>query len=445
MKIQTPSQLRSLLLCGGSIGAMLLGTAYAQAQTSDQNAVEDSSASGSLEQIVITGSRITRGNLTSPSPVTTIGAAEIEARGTIRVEDMLNTLPQVFAGQGANIANGATGTATVDLRGLGPSRTLVLVDGKRLPFGSPLSVPADLNQIPSQLVERVEVLTGGASAIYGADAVAGVVNFIMNRNFEGVEIDVQGSGYQTANKRGRIESVLDDFNIEAPGSTFDGRGLDLNIVVGTNTSDGKGNVTAYFNWKNQNEIIQGDRISSACAFGTRNAGTDFSCSGSGTTAPAQFTDFGIADSSFGFTLDGQGGIRDFNTDTDTHNFAPLNHYIRPAERYSAGAFAHYEIMENAELYADFSFHDDRSVAQIAPGGNFFVTESINCDNPFLTPDMVQTICLNNGVDPQAADPEDRNALLFIGRRNVEGGGRQSDIRHTSYKVVGGLRGTLMDN
>ena len=93
---------------------------------------------------------------------------------------MLNNLPQVFADQGGNVSNGATGTATVNLRGLGAERTLVLVNGRRLPAGSPRSVAADLNQIPAALIKRVEVLTGGASAVYGSDAVAGVVNFIMN-------------------------------------------------------------------------------------------------------------------------------------------------------------------------------------------------------------------------------------------------------------------------
>lgn len=431
---------RALLL--GSTAAALTGAILSMSHAA-QAQQEDSDE---IEQIVVTGSRITRGNLTAPSPVTVIGADEVDARGTVRVEDLINTLPQAFAAQGANIGNGASGTATVNLRGLGASRTLVLVDGKRMPYGSPTLIPSDLNQIPTQLIERVEVLTGGASAVYGADAVAGVVNFIMQRDFEGVQLDVQGSAFQSGNNRGSIESVLNDFNIEAPGSTLDGRAVDLNLIIGANTADDRGNVTAYFNWKNQNEIIQKDRVSSACAFGTRNAGTEFSCSGSSTTAPARFTDFGIADSSFNFTLDKTTGeVKPFSASTDTFNFAPLNHFVRPAERFSAGAFARYELTEQVELYADIAFHDDRTTAQIAPGGDFFVTESINCDNPFLTPEMVQTICIDNGVDPNAANLEDRNALLFIGRRNVEGGGRTSDIRHTSYRINGGVRGTIADN
>jgi len=135
--------------------------------------------------------------------VTAIGAAEIKAQGITRVEDMVNSLPQAFAPQGAALANGSTGTATVNLRGLGATRTMVLIDGRRLMPGTPNTLgpayAADLNFIPSGLVERVDVLTGGASAVYGADAVAGVVNFIMQRDFEGVRLDAQYGIYQHDN------------------------------------------------------------------------------------------------------------------------------------------------------------------------------------------------------------------------------------------------------
>src|SRR5262249_30751050 len=150
-------------------------------------------ASSEVSEIVVTGTRIPTPNLTSVAPVTSVTAADIKAQGVTRVEDLLNSLPQSFAAQGSNVSNASNGTATVNLRALGPARTLVLIDGKRLMGGNPTSsivpVAADLNFIPTALVERVDVLTGGASAVYGADAVAGVVNFIMNRNFEGVRID----------------------------------------------------------------------------------------------------------------------------------------------------------------------------------------------------------------------------------------------------------------
>src|SRR5215831_5473912 len=129
-------------------------------------------AAAPVEEVVVTGSRLS--NETAISPITTVSAADLQQTGLTRVEDVLNNLPMVFAGMNATTANGADGTATVDLRGLGNQRTLVLVDGLRLGPGSPLGGRnfSDINQIPAAMIERVDVLTGGASAVYGADAVA---------------------------------------------------------------------------------------------------------------------------------------------------------------------------------------------------------------------------------------------------------------------------------
>jgi outer membrane receptor protein involved in Fe transport len=390
------------------------------------------------DQIVVTGSRIKNANLVSPSPVTSVDAGEFDARGVIRVEDLLNTLPQVSPSEGAGRANEGTGTASVDLRGLGPERTLVLVNGRRLPYGSPTFAPADLNQIPSQLVQRVDVLTGGATAVYGADAVAGVVNFVMMDDFEGLQLDIQGGAYQTANDDSNLERVLRDFDQPVPGSTFDGESVDFSAILGLNTDNGRGNVTTYFNFRKQNAVLQGDRIASACALGTRDGGNDFACVGSGTTFPTHFID----GESFNVIIDEQtGNLRQFVSPDDTYNFAPLNNFIRPGERYSFGAFAHYEFSEKAEVYADLQFMDDTTTAQIAPTGSFG-RQTINCDNPFLNESLLQGLCIDRGIDPNAADPSDRLTTLTVQRRNVEGGGRQNQIQHTSYRMNGGLRGDL---
>src|SRR4051795_10031404 len=177
-------------------GAAFLGLSATQASA----AAAPAAASNEVSEIVVTGTRIPSPNLTSVAPVTSVTSADIKAQGITRVEDLMNSLPQSFAAQGSNVSNGSNGTATVNLRGLGSNRTLVLIDGKRLQAGNPtsaiVSVAADLNFIPTSLVERVDILTGGASAVYGADAVAGVVNFIMNRSFEGVRLDAQYSFYQ---------------------------------------------------------------------------------------------------------------------------------------------------------------------------------------------------------------------------------------------------------
>ncbi|MEC7422614.1 MAG: TonB-dependent receptor plug domain-containing protein, partial [Pseudomonadota bacterium] len=170
----------------------------AQVGPADEATVDDPTAT-STGAIVVTGSRIARPDVDSASPVTVVGAAEVADTGTVRVEDLVNSLPQVVGGQNAFITNGASGTATVDLRGLGTARTLVLVNGRRLQPGDPGLPAADLNQIPASLIERVEVLTGGASATYGADAVAGVVNFVMDTDFEGVRLDATYGFYQHDN------------------------------------------------------------------------------------------------------------------------------------------------------------------------------------------------------------------------------------------------------
>jgi outer membrane receptor for ferrienterochelin and colicin len=167
LKIQNTRErlLASSVICGAAFLGLSSTQAFAAAD-----------ANGDVAEIVVTGTRIPSPNLTSIAPVTTVGNAEIKAQGATRIEDITNALPQVFAGQGSSITNGATGAATVDLRGLGPNRTLVLIDNRRLMGGDPTArvtgSAADLNFIPAALVERVDVLTGGASATYGADAVA---------------------------------------------------------------------------------------------------------------------------------------------------------------------------------------------------------------------------------------------------------------------------------
>jgi iron complex outermembrane receptor protein len=139
-----------------------------------------------LQEVVVTGSRISAPNQVSISPVTFVSAVDIQQSGATRVEDLLNSLPQVFAAQGSNVSNGATGAATVNLRGLNDKRTLVLVNGFRLGPGDPAASASGINMIPVEMIDSIEVLTGGASSVYGADAVAGVVNFKLNDHFEGV-------------------------------------------------------------------------------------------------------------------------------------------------------------------------------------------------------------------------------------------------------------------
>src|SRR5436190_260635 len=303
------------------------------------------------ERIEITGSRIPSPNLESASPVAVISAQDIKFEGVTRIEDMLNSLPQVFADFGANVSNGSTGTATVNLRNLGATRTLVLMNGKRLPVGSALpftaSYPPDLNAIPAPLIQRIEVLTGGASAVYGSDAVAGVVNFIMRDNFEGVQGDVNYSWYQhdQHNDMARVvalRAVTNPAQFKVPGDlSHGGESTETSLLLGGNFAGGKGNATVFFDYKNDKPLSQDRYDYSACATGAPTAALgNFACGGSSTTAPGgRFLNLNTGAS---FAINSaSGGVRPFAAATDQFNFAPYNYYQVDAERHSAAAFAHY--------------------------------------------------------------------------------------------------------
>jgi iron complex outermembrane recepter protein len=414
--------LASSMICG--VAALALG---GQAMAQD-----DSTTVGEL---VVTGSRIPQPNLTSVSPVTAVTNAEIKLEGTTRVEDLLNSLPQSFAGQTSEVSNGATGTATVDLRGLGAKRTLVLIDGRRVTPGDPQSPVADLNFIPAALIDRVDVVTGGASAVYGADAVGGVVNFIMMKNFEGVRLEAQVSGYQHGNDNDEAKALNNAKNFPLPNDTvWDGAGIDLTAIIGVNTGDGRGNATVYGTYRKIDPITQDKRDYSSCSF--NETGSGFTCGGSGTGSPARlqvfnpsFTDL-LADLTIG-----AGQVRD-HAATDVFNFAPYNYYQRPDERYTFGAFAHYEINKAADVYTQLMFMDDRTRAVIAPSGIFGATVAVPCNSPLLTAEQLNAVCTANGYGL------DDIATTVLFRRNVEGGGRQDDIRHTDYRILFGVRGDL---
>jgi len=234
------------------------------AQAQDAAATPDES--GPITTVIVTGSRISEPGLTSVSPVTTVTPEEIKQQGATRIEDLLNTLPQVFADQGGGISNGATGEATIDLRGLGVQRTLVLVNGRRLMPGDPappslngFSAP-DLNNIPAALVERIDVLTGGASSTYGADAVAGVVNFVMNDHFEGFRVDANASEYEHHQHSSIMQATVLASGDALPSSTVnDGKTKDITFLLGKNFADGAGNFTAYGSYRRVDALLESQR------------------------------------------------------------------------------------------------------------------------------------------------------------------------------------------
>ena len=417
-----------------ALGAGLMSAGFAPAVLAQQ--------AGDVQRVEVTGSRLPSLSLEGVSPVTVINARDIALDGLRKTEDLLNNLPQVLADFGSNNSNGATGTATVNLRGLGADRTLVLVNGRRLPAGSPLLYAADLNQIPAGLIQRVDILTGGASAVYGSDAVAGVVNFIMNDKFEGLKIDVGHSFYNHEQGNAvadivRTRALTNPSQFVVPNDVAsDGEVNEVSVLLGGNFANRRGNATVFFTYKKEDPILQASRDYSACALGSNAAG--FVCAGSGTSFPGQFINL---NSGAALTVaDAAGNTRPFNAATDLYNYGPLNYYRRPSERYGFNAFAHYDIFSDMRFYGELSFHDDHTVAQIAPSGFFGLQlgagtahpNALSVDNPLLSADWRTQL----GVT--AATPGD----AFILRRNVEGGGRQDDLRHTSFRLVWGIKGEV---
>jgi outer membrane receptor protein involved in Fe transport len=413
----------------------------------------DTADSDKLEEVVVTGSRISQPNLTSTSPVVQVTAADIQTQGVTRIEDLITQLPQAFAAQNSTVSNGSNGTATVSLRGLGSQRTLVLIDGRRMPYGAVSSSAADLNQVPTAMVERVDVLTGGASAVYGSDAIGGVVNFITKKNFEGVQIDTQAGMYQHGNSysgEGQLRSVIAGRAATNPAQfkipddkVTDGQSRQLNLTMGINSADGKGNLTAYAGVRTNDAVLQANRDYSACTLGAPNNTTHrWSCGGSSTSYPGRWLVYNPAGSLVGsFTVNSATGntFRNFASATDQYNFGPLNYYQRPDTTYTAGAMGHYELSPHADAYTQLMYTDYQSVAQIAPGGDFGDTTFINCGNPLMS--NQQATSLGCSATDIANDTNGPNSVYLL-RRNVEGGGRQQSFHNQTFRGVAGVRGDI---
>jgi outer membrane receptor protein involved in Fe transport len=388
-----------------------------------------------LEEVTVTGSRIKRPNLESASPVTVVGSDEIKYQGTSSIESTINKLPQFTADSNENGSNGSDGTARVNLRDLGPDRVLVLIDGQRmLPFES-----ADVNFIPSVLVDRVDVLTGGASAVYGSDAVAGVVNFIMKKDLQGVRIDAQYGIANHKNRNGYTQSLLDDAGFERPDSSvWDGARTDISIALGMNTPDGQGNATFYLGYRELDPVRQNTRDYSAC--GLNLAGVDaLVCGGSSNNQWGQFTPLSGANQSVTFNNAKDGTKTWLPYDNSyLYNYAPTNYIQRQDKRVSAGAFAHYDYNEHAQIYGSLMFMDDHTFSQAAPSAYFAGTPyAINCNNPLMSTQQASLLC-----GPNAGTPAVVNS--FIGYRFGDDTPRRDDLRHTDYRVNLGVRGDIVE-
>lgn len=423
----------------------ILGLALISSPSFAQEAPEDDVvAEEEGDAIIVTGSRLNSNpNLQGAQPILSVTQQEIKAQGAVRVEDLVNQLPQVFAGQAGEVSNGSTGTATLNLRGLGAERTLVLIDGRRLPYGSSQISAANLDLIPTQLIERVDVLTGGASAVYGSDAVGGVANFILKKDFEGFELDIQGGFQHTGNDDDFFANVLNAGNQPVPGSVTDGAEYSITGIFGANTADDRGNVTIYANYERREAVTQDNRIFSACTVG--NADGDGSFGGAGCVGSGNFRLFGGPG---GFTFQEENGtIVDFvGGPAQTFNFGSRNFFQRPSERITLYGKANYEISDSVEAFADISYVDNFSDAQIAETASFGIGAfSINCNNPFIQNTPGQQLTDIFGCDAAAIANGTIVDGITASHRNVEGGPRNSRLENSAFRIIGGLRGSFGDD
>lgn len=320
------SRMLPLLILPLLLGLSGLAQAQEQAtpQTDEEKArLEQAEKEGKVrvtEEVVVTGSLIPRKDLDALSPVAVVDVEEVTYQGTGRVEDLIQQLPQAFAAQNSTIANGASGTATVALRNLDSVRTLGLLNGKRMASGDAYATSADLNFIPTALISRVDVLTGGASSAYGADAVAGVVNFVLDTEFEGFRGEVLWNGYQHNNSNDLAQQINAARGYTAPtGSAWDQGGYTFNFAVGGKFGDGdKGHASAFVDYRDVSAITKDARDYTNCSVQSLGA-TGPACGGSATWEYGRF----LANSG-DYVLDPRTGNNTTfrkRVGTDVYNFA----------------------------------------------------------------------------------------------------------------------------
>ena len=463
---------RARLLCSTGLvvaGAMFAATAaYAQdAQT--------------METVVITGSRIAvTGAFDAPTPVSVISAEQIQMTGTVNIENLLNQSPQ-FTGatngspsSNTQQANGNSGAAYANLRdlnnGSSTPRTLVLVNGRRFTING-TSLATDLNTIPTALIQRTEVVTGGSSAVYGSDAIAGVVNFILKQDFQGAEVQAH---------------VNFDTYTSTPQYNFD-------VTAGSNFDHDRGNVVVSLDYLNRGGIQQKDvsyaalPLNESCvtaasyqhdAPGTALAGSSaatcatmggkmgFTQGGSTSTPAGQFLPIytgsdptlttlmaaaGIPGGNF--TVDPNGTARPVNNPTDFYNTTALNYMQIPQERWMINAFTHYDIAPWLTAYAEMHFSNNDVTVMLTPSNLGGQSILVNTNNPYLSPAMDAvlvrldqlesgTTSIVEGSKTFTTTPNDNLAVIKMSRRFVELGNRTDDDNRVAWRFAGGFRGDL---
>lgn len=413
--------------------AMLAGPALAQTvQAPAEVAAAAADAAADQETIVITGSLIRNPNLERSSPVNVTGADEIELLQSNTAEEILREIPGIVPSIGSAVNNGNGGASFVNLRGLGSNRNIVLLDGFRL-VPAELNGRVDLNNIPLALVNRVDVLTGGASTTYGADAISGVVNFVTRTDFSGVE----ATASEQLTEQG------------------DGNVLRTDVTIGANLDDGKGNVVFSIGYQKADPVYQGARSFARNSIESFNVNAG---GGSGTAIPSSFAIPGV-------------GTRQIDPATGnlvprfaTFNFNPFNIFQVPFTRYNIYGAGRYEISDAVEVYTRGLFSKNVVQTIIAPSGIFNQAITTNLNNPFLPTGARNTFCARNDFNAAVAgiqtltqaecdaaalasgpgDPNYRQFTTNVGRRTTEVGPRISDYQTTVFDYQLGLRGGVTD-
>ncbi|KEK28737.1 MULTISPECIES: TonB-dependent receptor [Shewanella] len=398
-------------------------------------AADEAGADKKVERIEVTGSRIKRTDMEAASPVLVMNRDELEATGMISIGDILQTIPAAGSALNTAFNNGGDGSTNMDLRNLGAQRLLVLVNGKR--WISSLGSTVDLNTIPTSTIERIEVLKDGASAVYGSDAIAGVVNIITRKNFEGVEVSVYG-GQNAKYDDGRQYTA--DFTV---GSVSEKGGLLFNMAHVT-----------------QQPIWAGDRDISDTGYSSTADNTRIRVKGSQLNQANQdaLAAIGTPNSSGVYdymSKEGTGaniGMNQFRprTGSDVYNYAPDNYLSTPQNRNSFYVQGFYDISDNLRVVSDFMMTNRKSSQELAPmpltlGASFGAAASRvdiggnNIYNPFgetLYGDSARAVANGKpvGYVPYA-----------LQRRMIEAGSRQYNQNDTTYRAMLGLEGNIDDN
>ncbi|MEA1647417.1 TonB-dependent receptor [Nitrospirillum sp. BR 11164] len=388
------------LTLGTALGVMALpmmagGQSASAAGQVAQNADGGADAS-ELTEVVVVGSHIAaRPNITSAAPITSVTSLEIQQSGALNVEDILNRLPQVSPDNQQTYQD-SDGAQKINLRRIGFGRTLTLIDGQRVAT----NIGLDINIIPVAFLERIDVLSGGASAAYGSDAVAGVVNFMLKKEFTGFQVSGNYSLYDHYNQRTIVQPVAEKYGIGSPdGQAWDGGRGDFNAAWGGKFADGRLNVRAFADYRRTEPVLYKDRDFSACGLIQSTTDGPLSCQTSTYSKYGYFSPQS-GDNAGKVFSNAKDGSPTFVTRDQTYAYNSYQDYYlqRQDERINGGLFLNYDLTDSVELYSSYLISSDTSYNQFrtsrlySPSNFGESAYNINCNNPLMSAQQQQALC-----------------------------------------------------